>query len=186
MRCINTILVLCAGLATGACLCQPPARPEASSVLSCKQAAGSEPKTGEAFKSKVHNDDYHFNAEIPSGLTGWSGTGESAPFHGFTIFLDDTLESCIVFEVHVRVDEDDGAKRPGDAKTVWLGQARSWETARRGFIDRSKITNVKTVFVFQQPGQVDDGSILLVAPFAGYREALRIYRLFQQRLKFER
>lgn len=83
----------------------------------------SRPGVGSAFRGTVRNDDYAVSVQIPKGLVGWEGTDPPAPFHGFTIFLDPQMTACIVFEVHIRVDEDDTLKPHGSAASMHLGEA---------------------------------------------------------------
>jgi len=155
-------------------------------TVSCNQAFSSAPHVGEAFRGVVQNSDYHFVAHVPPGLTGWTGTGESAPFHGFAIFLADDRRSCIVFEIHVRVDQSDAPKRPIDAKPIVLGHARGWEIETAAKEDSEQFTNVRTVFSFRQRDQIDDGSVLLIAPAKRLPEAMAQYRAFLRGLEFGR
>ena len=155
------------------------ARPE---VLTCTQTGRPGPGIGDAFRGKLRNEDYDFSAYIPLGLTGWTGTGESAPFHGFTIFLDRQQQSCIVFEVHIRVDRQSAPRRPAGATAIELGKATGWQTTTSG--EGLGLVNVITVFSFRRPHEVEDGSVLLVAPSARSENALRIYKAFLQRLRF--
>src|SRR4051794_34683091 len=74
-----------------------------AAARSCEQTGISMPGIGHPFTGTIHNEDYDFSATVPAGLTGWSGVAESSPFHGFTIYLDATRQSCIVFEIHVRI-----------------------------------------------------------------------------------
>jgi hypothetical protein len=134
----------------------------------------------------VKNDDYRFFAHIPSGLTAWGGVANDAPFHGFTIFLDPSMKSCIVFEVHLRVDDNDAPERPPKAKVLQLGDAQAWQTTDEGSSHGSSLTSVSTVFVLKQPNQTDDGSILLIAPSSELRKAMKIYEAFLRSVRFGR
>jgi hypothetical protein len=153
-------------------------------VRNCRDVVMTRPGMGPAYSGTVENSDYDFSARLPSGLTAWGGVAESAPFHGFTIFLGPKVESCIVFEVHIRVDESDRfAPLPG-AKSVPLGKAQGWQTTNTGLAGGVRLTNVQTVFSFRQPDEMDDGSILLITPDSSAGEALKTYRLFLRNLVF--
>lgn len=153
-------------------------------VLGCRQVVSTQPGDGPAYKGAVANDDYDFSAQVPPGLTAWGGVDESAPFHGFTIFLDSKAKSCIVFEVHIRVDESDTVARPPRAKFIMRGKAEGWQTSYTGAIDGIKLTNVMTWFSFKQHDQTDDGSILLITPSSNAVDALRVYDSFLRNLVF--
>jgi len=153
-------------------------------VKNCGDVVTTRPGSGPAYTGTVENSDYNFSARIPPGFTAWGGVAESAPFHGFTIFLDPKAKSCIVFEVHIRVDESDRiAPLPG-AKSVPLGKADGWQTTGAAVLGGMRRTNVQTVFSFKQLDQVDDGYILLVTPDSSAGEALKAYRLFLRNLVF--
>jgi hypothetical protein len=153
-------------------------------VKSCRQVVSTRPGDGPAYKGTVANSDYDFSAQVPQGLTAWGGVAESAPFHGFTIFLDSKAESCIVFEVHIRVDENETAVPRSRSKSILLGKVEGWQTSHTGVIDGIKLTNVQTRFSFRQPDQIDDGSILLVTPSSNAVDALRNYDSFLHNLVF--
>lgn len=155
-------------------------------VTSCREVVTTRPGLGPAYAGRIENSDYNFSARIPPGLTAWGGVAESAPFHGFTIFLGPKAESCIVFEVHIRVDESQkSAPLPG-ARSVPLGKADGWQTTYTGAVSGMKLTNVQTAFSYKQPDQIDDGFILLITPDSGEGEALKTYRLFLRNFVFGR
>ena len=132
----------------------------------------------------MRNEDYNFSVTVPAGRTGWSGVAESAPFHGFTIFLDDKRQSCVVFEIHLRVEEEDAPKRPGRAKSLTLGKAKGWQSMSSGIAGGTRMLNVISDFSFTQADQVDDGSVRLIVPSGRAKGALKIYRKFLESLKF--
>ena len=103
-----------------------------STAIGCRQATTTLPQKGVAYRGAVTNDDYHFSARIPSDLTGWGGIADNAPFHGFTMFLDAKGDSCIVFEIHLRVDRIDTPKRLSGGTAVQLGKAVGWQELKDG------------------------------------------------------
>lgn len=153
-------------------------------ILDCAET-GPRSGIGHAFVGKVHNDDYKFTALIPSGLTGWTGTAESAPFHGFKFYLDNSKESCVIFELSIRVDERDTEKRPSDAKSVDLRGAKAWQIGRSGRVRGTEYYNLKTVFSVLSSQQVTEGSIVLITPFPASRRSINIYRIFLDNLRFQ-
>ena len=153
-------------------------------VTSCRDVVTTRPGMGQAYTGTVENSDYNFSARIPPGRTAWGGVAESAPFHGFTIFLGPRAESCLVFEVHISVDESDRFTPLPGAKSIQLGKADGWQTIYRGVVRGVRLTNAKTAFSFKQPDQIDDGFILLITPDSSAGEATKTYRLFEQNLLF--
>ena len=138
-------------------------------VVTCSQATLTKPEVGVAYRGAVTNDDYKFFATVPEGYIGWGGVAANAPFHGFTIFLDHSLRSCILFEVHMRVDDADGPLRLSSAKPLSLGQARAWQTSSVAIAKGGQIMNLKTIFTFDHDGQIYDGQITLVSPVSEQR-----------------
>jgi hypothetical protein len=161
-------------------------RPGHSKVSDCGMATFSRPGVGSAFSGTVRNDDYAFSVQIPNGLVGWAGVDPPAPFHGFTIFLDPQMTTCIVFEVHIRVDEDDTSKPRRSAALMRLGEASAWQAIREGRVADADMTNISTVFSFEQSDQIDDGEVLLIAPTAKLPTAKRVYETFMRSLVFGR
>jgi len=154
-----------------------------ATVRECAQATNTRPRIGVQYRGYVKNEDYSFSARIPSGLTAWGGVANDAPFHGFTIFLDPSMKSCIVFEVHLRVDQSDAPEHQPAAKALQLGGARAWQTTEEGPAHGLALTNVRTVFSLKRPSQTDDGEILLIAPSSELREAKRKYETFLHSVK---
>jgi hypothetical protein len=175
-----TLIVFVAAGVNGA---EAPRGPE---VVDCHHATLSKPGVGNEYKGSVDNDDYAFSVRIPPGLTGWDGVARDAPFHGFTIFLDSKLSACIVFEIHVRVDENDKPAPPASAVPMRLGAASAWQSTRQSPLTSGPITNVRALLSFKRPDQVDDGEILLVAPTSALAEARPIYDAFVRSLVFHR
>ncbi len=155
-----------------------------SGIMTCGQVTTTRPDVGVAYKGEVAIDDYRFAAHIPEGMIGWGGVASDAPFHGFTIFLGPAMQSCILFEVHVRVNEDEAPLRLDSAKTLSLGEAKAWQTSTSATVGTARLTNVKTSFSFKQGDQIDDGEILLVSPSAELGKTRPIYEAFLRSIKF--
>jgi hypothetical protein len=153
---------------------------ESPKVQRCDQATYARPSMGRSFTGHIANDDYAFAVNIPGELTAWDGASEEAPFHGFVLFLDPRLQACIVFEIHIRVDEESAPKRLGSAPQIQLGEAKAWQDIRA---DR-QLTNVSTIFSFKQIDQIDDGEVLLIAPESERSRVQGIYDAFVHSLKF--
>lgn len=143
---------------------------------SCPQETTRKPPVGVAYNGDVSIDDYKLHARIPEGLTGWGGVATDAPFHGFTIFLDSSMRSCIVFEIHLRIDDDEAPVRPRAAKTLSLGNAKAWQISIKDGA-RGPIT-VSTYFSHKQNGQTDDGKILLISPPEELQKTRSVYDSF--------
>jgi len=170
-------------------LCQPNASPSHSpnntpSVSRCQDMVSTHSGMGPVYRGLVKNEDYGFSVYVPQGLTGWGGVAESAPFHGFTIFLDKQERSCIVFEIHIRVNEEDFSQVPTGATSVSLGMAQGWRIAKSGQLHNLQLINIETKFTFRQHDQIDDGEIVLVAPEGSANSAKASYEIFLQSLKF--
>jgi len=155
-----------------------------STVKSCNQVTFTKPSIGDPYKGTVRNSDYDFKAIIPPNLTAWSGVADEAPFHGFTLFLDATERSCIVFEVHIRVDEGTVVVRPIGAKRIVLGKAIGWQKTMSGVSNGVRLINKITTFSFVQADQTDDGEIILVAPVSQAEKSANIYEEFVRNLNF--
>ncbi len=153
-------------------------------AVTCSQATLTKPEVGTAYRAVVTNDDYEFSATIPAGYTAWDGVAENAPFHGFTIFLDRSLRSCLLFEVHVRVDDADGPLHLKSAKALSLGQAKAWQTSSRVHTRGGEIMNLKTAFTFAHDGQIDDGQATLITPTSEQQSTTRLYDTFLNSVHF--
>jgi hypothetical protein len=152
-------------------------------VVSCAQATETRPHTGNAYRRSVSNEDYAFSARIPDGLIGWRGVAQDAPFHGFAIFLDSRMEACIIFEVHIRVD-DDTARSSSSTTSVQLGKAQGLQWINEGRISNSDVSNIHLLFSFRQPDQTDDGEVLLITPTSRLKATKAIYDAFVRSIKF--
>ena len=183
MRSISIILLV-GVLGYTAGLHSQQIRSQVPIVKDCAQVSNTRSGIGHAYTGLVRNEDYDFTAHLEPGLTGWSGVAETAPFHGFVIFLDAKEQSCILFEVHLRVDEGDSQIRISKAKNLRLGKANAWQTTNVGIIKGKRISNISTSFSFKQANQIDDGEVLLVAPTSTVGKASQIYEAFLKSVTF--
>jgi hypothetical protein len=151
-------------------------------VISCPQH--SVLGFGPSYRGKVTNEDYALSADLPQGFAGWGGVADSAPFHGFVIFLDPKRQSCIWFEIHIRVDEQDSPQRVSNTRSFAFGHATGWQTKSSGFVNGMALLNVVTSFSSNLPDQTDDGSIVLITPPSKTEEALALYNSFLRSLTF--
>ena len=151
---------------------------QAQAVLTCEQLVTTRAGVGQAYRGAFRNDDYKVSARIPTGLVGWGGVANSAPFHGFTIFLNHEQTSCIVFEIHIRVIDQERLGPPPTAERLKLGRAKGWQFKSRGIAGTLELLNVETAFTSKLSDQVDDGTILLVTPLPGSAKAEEIYSRF--------
>ena len=153
-------------------------------VVTCSQVTLTEPTLGVAYRAAVSNDDYKLSAAIPKGYTGWGGVAANAPFHGFTIFLDQSLRSCILFEVHIRVDDADVPPHLHSAEALSLGQARAWQISSRVATKSGEIINLRTSFTFEHDGETDAGQVTLISPVSEQRKSKPPYDHFLKSIHF--
>ena len=163
-----------------------PAKPGAEAVMECRQATKAQPHVGVAYTGHVKNQDYDFSVRIPPGLTAWGGVARDAPFHGFTVFLGPTTRSCIVFEIHIRVDEEDAVLPASGAARLQLGKAQGWQTTEQAMVHGVSMTSVKTTLAFSRPGGTVDGEILLISPTSMLHETKGTYDGLLHSLSFGR
>ncbi len=165
-------------LAISAVLVGSQVHASSTNVVTCNQATKTRPDMGVPYNGEVVNDDYKVVAKIPNGLTAWGGVAPGAPFHGFTIFLDKSLKSCIVFDVHIRVDDSDAPKRPESARMLSLGKAESWRQESSATFKNASVTNITTRYAYTHDGETDDGEILLVTPTKQLSKFVPVYGAF--------
>ena len=158
------------------------ATPRPPAVRSCNAETAVRRGVGTAYRGTVRNDDYRFVADVPAGMTGWSGVASGAPFHGFTIFLESSPQSCIVFDIHLRVDEEDGPRMP--AGVPMFGGATGEERVARGTARGVRLRTVVTTFSRRRAHETDDGSVTLITPEDDVRRTEPVYREFLQKLRF--
>ena len=149
-----------------------------SSSITCKAATLARSGIGQSYVGDVQNSDYLLIAKIPDGFTAWDGVATGAPFHGFVIFLDQDEQACLIFDIHVRVDEDDRLAVPHNAQRLRLGHARAWTVAKHGYAEGVKITKVETSFTYTRSDQTEDGSVSLISPSSDLDRTQRIYKQF--------
>jgi hypothetical protein len=144
------------------------------------------PETGTAYRGSVSNDDYQFFAHIPEGLTGWSGVAPGAPYHGFTIFLQERPQACLDVEMHIRVEDDEAPVRPPSAKDVQLGSARGFQYVTHGEDEGVPFTNIHTVFTYKRGNgdEIDDGGITLIVPTSQLPKWKPLYEAFLRSVKY--
>lgn len=138
--------------------------PRFGQVKTCSQISLARPGFGVPYRGTVRNDDYKLSLIVPGGLTGW-GADPVAPFHGFTIFLppDGNQSSCIMFEIHLRVNLGLRESRHRGAR-VMIGDVPGWKEEAAGTINGVEFTNVTIRFSVAQGHEVDDGAVWLVTP----------------------
>ena len=177
-RCVSIVVFLTTALTAAS----QPTRPQPRASLSCNQATMSKPQVGVAYSGDVAIDDYKLYARVPQGFTGWGGVAIDAPFHGFTIFLDPSMRSCIVFEIHLRIDDDEAPVRPHTAKRLSLGNATAWQVSNSNHAQG--LINITTYFSSQQKSRVDDGKILLISPPEDFQKMRSTYNTFLHSIVF--
>nr|WP_199038405.1 hypothetical protein [Dyella sp. ASV24] len=155
-------------------------------VKTCDQMVTTKPGMGHAFVGHVASEDYRFSVQIPAGSTGWTGVAEDAPFHGFTMFLDEKQQNCIVFDIHVRVDEDERPHHPSYARQMHFGTARGWQWATHGKAAGVPYSNVITTFSYEGSAGSADGEMRLIAPTADLAQTKQKYDKFVRTLSFGR
>jgi hypothetical protein len=149
-------------------------------IQRCDQATTVRPGMGRSFTGLLENSDYAFAVSIPNQMTAWDGVWRDAPFHGFVLFLDPQLQACIVFEVHVRVDDEDAPTPSPSSVQMRLGEALAWQDHNSD----GRLVSIRTTFSFHQADQIDDGEILLITPGSQRERARGIYDAFVRSLTF--
>jgi hypothetical protein len=153
-------------------------------VQTCRQASNVQRNVGVAYTGTINNDDYHISVQVPPRLSGWGGVATSAPFHGFVVFLDSAEQACVVFEIHLRVDDGDAAIRPEAAKAVLMEGAHAWQVRTAGPLGGVTMSNVRTVFTWRHGPQAYDGTVLLVTPVSHEGPSGRVYSTLLRSLTF--
>jgi hypothetical protein len=156
-----------------------------SQVQGCEGYTNAQPGNGVPYRGKVRNSDYGLTVEIPAGQTGW-GAAPEAPFHGFAIFLADQPKTCILFEIHLRVNEV--VSRPPSPKQVKLGNRNGWEEQSAGVIEGVEWSNVIVRFSMHHvhsTSEIDDGSVILVTPTGDKGKNIIILKEFLSRFRFD-
>lgn len=144
---------------------------------------------GVSYQGTVRNSDYGLSLVIPPSLVGW-GAADTAPFHGFTIFLPNTgkVKACIVFEIHLRVPL--GGAEPGftdhrGERRVRVGNLEGWRREKTGQIDGANLQNVLVEFAFRRNTETFDGEVWLVTPLGRAANDNSILRAFLSHMHFD-
>jgi len=155
-------------------------------IRTCASISLARPGFGTSYRGTVRNDDYKLSLAIPEGLTGW-GADPVAPFHSFTIFLsqDGDQSSCIVFEIHLRVDRDERADGLRGAR-IRLGNFVGRQEESAGTINGAEVTNVRIRFSVSRAQEVDDGDVWLVTPTKDLEKSRAIFDRFLSQVRVER
>jgi len=184
-RCERRYFLLLSAIAFATLGCCQAAIASTLNPIDCRQATLARPGNGRSFTGIISNDDYGFSVEIPKAYTGWDGAASDAPFHGFAIFLDPQMKSCILFEIRLRADYVDMSKVRWTRTLVHLGAAPGWQSTKNGLVAGTYTTNINTMFSSRQRGETSDGEILLIAPTSRLSEVRGLYDAFIGSLKFE-
>jgi hypothetical protein len=158
--------------------------PRSGQVKTCSQISLARPGFGVSYSGVVRNDDYKFSLTVPEGLTGW-GADPVAPFHGFTIFLPDGQSSCIMFEIHLRIDLNPREARHRGTKVV-IGDVTAWKEEATGTINGTGFTNITVRFSVAHGQDVDDGTVRLVTPTKDIGRNGPTFEAFLSQIKFDR
>jgi len=153
-------------------------------VATCAETTLTVPGSGRLFKGVVKNEDYRFAAIIPNGHSAWDGVADSAPFHGFTIFLDPEGSACIDFKIGLRIDAEsvpEGLKGKG---SIRLGKANAWQWMATESIDGKPVTNMTTLLTHHFKNSVFDGEVRLISPKGQVKKYIAAYNSFVQSLRF--
>ena len=139
MNKLGLVVILCTLPGAGSCV-SAAADDRQLEVARCGDLTHAEPGSGARYEGAVTSDVFELTAVIPAGLAGW-GAAQGAPFHGFAIFLPHS--GCILFEIHLRVDEDQRRGRPSSAREVRVGNVRGWEQEASGVVGGTSWANVR-------------------------------------------
>jgi len=179
-------------LAVGVFICAAPTlfgqATSGRKISTCNEVTLARPGRGVAYRGLVQNSDYGLAVTIPDGLVGW-GAAPEAPFHGFTIFLDSGRTSCIIFEVHLRVElpEDRNVINPGAERghRIDVGNRRGWQVVESGQIGGSTVRNVNVALELPHRGYVNDANITFITPNDGTGINGLVFKRFLESFHFE-
>ena len=159
-----------------------------SDPLDCRSITSARIGDGVRYESHVANDDYGISLDLPEGLSGW-GAVETAPFHGFTVFLPTGRgpKSCLVFEVNRRVGDDgqpaDPSSSGGAYRSVRVGRLKCRLYERSGIVDGISTINRLLEFTWRDRGHTFQGEVWLVSNAADLPDADRVWRQFVDSLR---
>lgn len=163
-----------------------PAYGATDQVQVCDSITNAQPGTGVAYRGTVRNSDYGLTVLIPAGQIAW-GAAPEAPFHGFAIFLSDRPKSCIILEIHLRVDPNVTSRSKSDRR-IKLGNRGGWEEQTKGVIAGVEWSNVTVRFSMHHMhsgNEVDDGSLILVTPTQDIGKNTATFREFMAHMRFD-
>ncbi|HUA87574.1 MAG TPA: hypothetical protein VMB85_27145 [Bryobacteraceae bacterium] len=156
-------------------------------VATCHDVSLARPAYGVSYRGSVRNSDYEFSAMVPEGFTGW-GAAPVAPFHGFTIYLDERETSCIVFEIRLRVGdvsaEQDAAPNEAAPIRVRVGNRSGLQTVVIGRRSGVEYQNVTVTLELPRAGYTNDAEIVLVTPMNEVARTKPIFSKFLGSFKF--
>ena len=162
-----------AGLAFTILLCHGGSLCGQESVYTCDKISLARPGVGVAYKGTIRNSDYGFSATVPHGLVGWGGVYESAPFHGFMIYLNHEATSCISFYIAIRVDleGDVAGKTPLDSKPAQIGNRAGLQTSAIGPVGGTRVENLAVFCEYPLEGEKVDVGVTLITPISEEKSA---------------
>jgi hypothetical protein len=156
----------------------------------CEQETLAEPGIGVSYRGTIRNDDYRFSATIPDGLLGW-GAAPSAPFHGFSIFLntESGTRACIVFRIAVHVDLEEDKPTPEREghrlERITVGGRSANRTSSVGSVRGVVYENVNVwLQVSHKKDDTHDVEIVLVTPKSDAVRTRAIFDGFIASLRF--
>jgi hypothetical protein len=175
------------GVLMGLLLCPGVSRagdPGGADGVSCAQVSSTGPGYGVRYTGHVESSDYRMSLTIPKGRSGW-GADFHAPFHGFVIYLDDARKACVVFEIHIRVDEAEIPERPKRSALIHLGSLPAWQLERRWDERGVPMVNIETGFTSTDGKAIHDGSLLLISPALTIPTTRPVYESILSSLRIE-
>jgi hypothetical protein len=160
----------------------------AEKMFSCDTISLARPGEGVAYRDGFTNDDYHFSATIPPGLTAW-GAAPDAPFHGFTILLDtrSSKTSCIHLVVGMRVDLPEDPPSNSNHKgatSVKVGNRVGLQKVTRGIVHGVSFENLRISLDLPHSGYQNNVIITLVTPTGATGVTLPIFKRFISQIRF--
>jgi hypothetical protein len=168
-----------------ACTAQLSAQPSQSGAIgTCDTIAAGGPGNGVPYKGTVVNDDYKVSLTIPKGLTGW-GASDTAPFHGFVIYLpsDHEFSGCIDFVVNLRVPLGYGVTPHHGAKVI-AGNLPAVKEEATGKVKDVEFTNITIWFSYALGKRTIDGRVYLVTPTVDLGRNRPLFEEFLSKARF--
>ena len=155
----------------------------------CGSISSAKPGYGQAYHGEVRNEDYGFRVTIPRGLKGW-GAGRSAPFHGFTIYLEpaDNLQSCINLDVGMVVNLDSEralAIEQESGSRIRVGDRLGFRRVSHGAVGGKDFENIVVDFHWVSHGNSYSLAATLVTPTETAKQTRPIFERFLSSLVFQ-